>query len=62
MTDELKLSSVLLKCLNEIGDYFEYAYTSEEDKKYVMRKIDYMTARLQYISSENESRINNEIQ
>tara|TARA_R110000744_G_scaffold43883_1_gene98079 strand:+ start:313 stop:495 length:183 start_codon:yes stop_codon:yes gene_type:complete len=59
MSNELKLSSVLLKCINEIGDYFEYAYTSEEDKKYVMRKIDDMTERLKDISNENESRINN---
>ena len=51
MSKELKLSSVLLKCINEIGDYFEYAYTSEEDKKYVTRKIDDMTKRLQDISN-----------
>ena len=43
---QLKLSNILLKCINEIGDYFEYAYTSEEDKKYVMRKIEDMTSRL----------------
>jgi len=47
---DLKLSAILLKCINEIGDYFEYAYTSEEDKEYVMRKIDDMTKRLQDIS------------
>ncbi len=48
--DESKLSSTLLKCINEIGDYFEYAYSSEEDKKYVMRKIEDMTKRLQEIN------------
>ena len=51
--DELKLSAVLLKCINEIGDYFEYSYTSEEDKKYVMRKIEDMTKRLKDLNQES---------
>ena len=48
--EDLKLSAILLKCINEIGDYFEYSYTSEEDKEYVMRKIGDMTKRLKDIS------------
>lgn len=43
--EELKLSNMLLKCINEIGDYFEYAY--EKDKKAVMDKIDALTKELQ---------------
>lgn len=50
--EELKLSSILLKAINEIGDYFEYAYESEADKKYVMRKIEDMTKRLQDVAKE----------
>lgn len=48
--DELKLSTTLLRCINEIGDYFEYAYTSVEDKKYVMRKIEDMNKRLEKLN------------
>lgn len=44
--DELKLSSMLLRCINEIGDYFEYAYKSEEDKKFVIERIDKLTSDL----------------
>ena len=40
---ELELSSLLLECINEIGDYFEYAYDSDKDKKVVMGKIDKLT-------------------
>jgi len=49
--NELKLSAILLKCINEIGDYFEYAYTSEDDKKYVLRKIEDMTKRLEDLTN-----------
>lgn len=41
--EDLKLSSVLLGCINEIGDYFEYRYKSEEDKKFVIGRIDKLT-------------------
>ena len=47
--DELKLTTILLKCINEIGDYFEYANESDVDKKYVMRKIEDMNKRLKEI-------------
>jgi hypothetical protein len=43
---ELTLASVLLKAINEIGDYFEYAHESEKDKKVVMGIIDDLTAKL----------------
>ena len=48
--EDLKLS-ILLKCINEIGDYFEYAYDSGKDREYVMRKINDMTEKLQSLAS-----------
>lgn len=48
--DELKLSSILLSCINEIGDYFEYSYKSEDDKKFVIGRLDKLTADLKEMS------------
>jgi hypothetical protein len=45
-TDLEAVNAILLRCLNEIGDYFEYSNKSAVDKKVVMDKMDKMTQRL----------------
>ena len=52
--DELKLSNMLLKCINEIGDYFEYRHESEKDKAVVMGKICQLTKDLKSKVTKNE--------
>ena len=45
MTDQERIT-ILLKCINKIGDYFEYAYESDIDKKVVTKAMDNMMIEL----------------
>ena len=59
MSKELKVSYALLKCVNQIGDYFEYWFESEKDKKYVMSKIDDMTKLLKALNKDEQKWMKN---
>ena len=52
---DLKLNTILLRCINEIGDYFEYCHESEKDKEVVMRKIEDMNRDLKVLYGKGEN-------
>jgi hypothetical protein len=49
-----RVSLIMMECINNIEDYFEYRHKSEEDKEVVMRCIDTMTERLKEGVTETE--------
>jgi hypothetical protein len=45
-----EMSKLMLECINEIADYFEYRHESERDKKKVMDCVDSLTEKLAKIN------------